>query len=306
MDTRERKLMTQRGRQLGLFTLAQALDAGYTRPVVRRRLRAGTWLEVEPRVYRIASGLRANERQILLARVLASGGAASGHSAAALYGLLPFPLEPAVVVRRNVSARPHGARITDTLPDGDLTQVDGIAATRPTRTIIELAATMPRERFEDLLDSAIVSRLVTMDRLEKRARELNAPSRPGCAVVLRLLADRHPELGRARNEMEAKVLRALERLGAPRPRVNFPVQMRGERRIVDFAWEEPMIALELDGFVPHSVRRVFDDDRVRRNLFTAEGWRMYHVTTSAFRRSAREALALVVEALDASPRIVPR
>jgi very-short-patch-repair endonuclease len=101
--------------------------------------------------------------------------------------------------------------------------------------------------------------------------------------------------------MEAKVLRALDRLGAPRPRVNLPVILRGERRIVDFAWEELKIALELDGFVPHSTRRTFDDDRVRRNLFTAEGWRMYHVTKAALHRSSREALVLVLEALDVGP-----
>jgi very-short-patch-repair endonuclease len=79
--------------------------------------------------------------------------------------------------------------------------------------------------------------------------------------------------------------------------VNLPIALRGERRIVDFAWEEPRIALELDGFFPHSTRRVFDDDRVRRNLFTAEGWRTYHVTKAALDRSASDALSLVLEAL---------
>jgi very-short-patch-repair endonuclease len=80
--------------------------------------------------------------------------------------------------------------------------------------------------------------------------------------------------------------------------VNLPVILRGEGRIIDFGWDAPKIALELDGFVPHSTRTVFDDDRVRRNLFTAEGWRMYHVTKAALQRSPREALALVLEALD--------
>jgi very-short-patch-repair endonuclease len=238
---------------------------------------------------------------VLLAKILAVGGAACGASAAALYGLVPFPRTPEIILPRTASVRPRGSRLTDSLPPSDLTVVDGIRATRPARTIIELATTMPRDRFEDVLDGAIVGKLVTMDRLEKRARELGAPNRPGCAVVLALLAQRHPELGRARNEMEARVLRALDRLHAPRPRVNLPVILRGERRIIDFAWEEPRIALELDGFVPHSTRRVFDDDRVRRNLFTAEGWRMYHVTRAALQRSSRDALALVLEALDVDP-----
>jgi hypothetical protein len=250
VDIRERRLMPHRRRQHELFTLQQALEAGYTRPAVRRRLAAGTWQEVDARVYRVASGSREDARQVLLARILARGGAASGASAAALYGLVSLPHEPAIILARTASVRPRGARLTDTLPDSDLTVVDGIPATRPARTVIELAATMPRERFEDVLDG------------------------------------------------EAKVLNALDRLGAPRPRVNLPVVLRSERRIADFAWEEPKIALELDGFIPHSTRRVFDDDRVRGNLFTAEGWRVYHVTKAALDRSARDALALVLEALD--------
>jgi len=297
VDIRERRLMPHRRRQRGLFTLRQALAAGYTRPAVRRRLAAGTWHEVDGRVYQVATGPSVDTRQILLARILAVGGHASGASAAALYGLVPFPRHPTIILRRAAGIRPRGARLTDSLPESDLTMVDGIPATRPARTVIELAATMPLDRFEDVFDGAIVGKLVSMDRLEKRARELEAPNRAGCAVVLALVTDRHPELGRARNEMEAKVLRALDRLGAPRPSVNLPVFLRGERRIVDFAWEEPKVALELDGFVPHSTRRVFDDDRVRRNLFTAEGWRMYHVTKAALERSSREALALVLEAL---------
>jgi hypothetical protein len=48
----------------------------------------------------------------------------------------------------------------------------------------------------------------------------------------------------------------------PRPRVNQVVHLRGEIRIVDFAWPEQKVGLELDGLLPHSTRRVFDDDRV--------------------------------------------
>ena len=77
--------------------------------------------------------------------------------------------------------------------------------------------------------------------------------------------------------------------------------LRGERRIVDFAWEAPKIASSSTGSSPTPRVTVFDDDRVRRNLFTAEGWRTYHVTKAALQRSSREALALVLEALGVGP-----
>jgi very-short-patch-repair endonuclease len=297
MDPRDRALQQRQGRQLGLFTLAQALSSGFSRAAVRRRVVSGRWKEIDTRVYRVGDGLRATPRQALLARVLATRGAATGRSAAALYGWTGFPAEPEIIVRRRAGVRPTGCRITDSLPASDVAMVDGIPATRPARTLIELAAVLPRERFEDVVDTAVVSRVVTLDRLEKRARELRAPRRSGCAVVLDVVATRHPELARARNEMEARILRILDQLQLPAPRVNLVVRLRGETRIVDFAWPDRKVALELDGFGPHSTRRVFDDDRLRRNLFTAEGWWMFHVTNSALRRSTRVALALVIEAL---------
>jgi hypothetical protein len=199
MDPRERKLQTPRRRQRGLFTLAQALDAGYTRPAVRRRLHDRVWREVDTRVYRVVNGVPDDSHQMLLARVMATGGVACGESAAALFGLIPFPATPQILAARSMRTRTHvGVQFSSDLPDSDIALVDGIPATRPARTVIELATTTPSERFEDVLDGAIVGKLVTMDRLEKRARELRAPNRPGCAIVLGLLADRHPELSGGR------------------------------------------------------------------------------------------------------------
>ena len=291
MDRRDRTLLARRRRQLGLFTLSDALDAGFTRSSVRRRVQSGAWRAIEPRVFQVPDGVKTTERQRLLARVLATRCPASGESAAALYGWIAFPPEPHVIAIRGTTRR-RGARITDSLPSWDVATVDGIPATRPARTLIELATVLPRERFEDVVDRAVIGKTVTLERLEKRARELRAPRRSGCAIVLDVVATRHPELARARNEMEAKVLRELDRRRVPRPRVNHVVHLRGEIRIVDVAWPEQKIGLELDGLLPHSTRRVFDDDRVRRNLFTAEGWRMFHVTPSALGRGTTGALAL--------------
>jgi very-short-patch-repair endonuclease len=301
MDPREKALEPARRRQRGLFTFRQAVTATYTRPAIRRRLASGAWIEVAPRVYRVATGVPSDDHQTLLAATLSTGAVTSGPSAAALLRWLAFPAEPYLLARRGARTLTHvGVHYTDSLPASDVAMVDGIPATRPARTLIELAAVLPRERFEDVVDTAIVSRVVTLDQLEKRARELRAPRRAGCAVVLDVVATRHPELARARNEMEAKVLRELDRRRVPRPRVNHVVDLRGETRIVDFAWPDQRIALELDGLLPHSLRRVFEDDRIRRNLFTAEGWQMYHVTAAALRRSATAALSLVIESVGAT------
>ena len=72
-------------RQHSIFTLAQALESGFTRPVIRRKLARGEWQEVEPRVYRVSAAGVLDWRGRLMALTLASGDVASHASAAALY-----------------------------------------------------------------------------------------------------------------------------------------------------------------------------------------------------------------------------
>ncbi|MET0275837.1 MAG: hypothetical protein ABW211_03205, partial [Acidimicrobiia bacterium] len=88
MDDQERRLAASARGQLGVFSLAQALEVGYERPVVRRRLASGAWMELEPRIYRGAISDIVDWRARLLARTLATGGVAAFSSAAALYGLV--------------------------------------------------------------------------------------------------------------------------------------------------------------------------------------------------------------------------
>jgi very-short-patch-repair endonuclease len=250
------------------------------------------------RVYRLYQETPPSDRQLLRARTLAVEGVVSGRSAGALYGWMPFPRAPEITVERSQRRNTHvGIRITDSLPAQDVGAIAGIPVTTPTRTLIDLAAVLGRDRFEGLLDQVLVSRVVSATRLETRARELRVARRPGCAVVLRLLDQRHPELTRARNAWEAKVLRTIGRLELPPPRVNYRVRVAGRTRYIDLAWPDRKIALELDGFVPHSNRRVFDDDRQRQNDLVAAGWTVYRVTWTAFTANARAALRHVVDAL---------
>ena len=188
--------------------------------------------------------------------------------------------------------------MTDSLPSQDVSTVDGIPVTAVARTLIDLAGALGRDRFRDLLDKVLVSRTVTVKRLEARAVELRTARRPGCAVVLRLLEERHPESTRARNGWEANVLRTIGRLGLAPPRVNYRVRVGGRIRYIDLAWPDRKIALELDGFAPHTNRRVFDDDRVRQNDLVAAGWTVYRVTWTAFSANPRTALRHVVDAVN--------
>jgi very-short-patch-repair endonuclease len=190
------------------------------------------------------------------------------------------------VVRDSRTAARAPQPSTNCLPPVDITVVDSIPATTPVRTLIDVAGRLAPAVFEDVLDRAIVQRVVNVRRLEARARALWAPRRNGCAVVLSLLETRHPELARAANLREAKVLRVVRELGLPEPRVNYRVQVGGRRRYLDLAWPDSKVAVEFDGFVPHSTRQVFDDDRVRQNGLVADRWTVFRVTKTMLEADA--------------------
>ena len=307
MDIRERALHAHRRRQHGVFNLAQALASGYSRDSVRRRLISEVWEEVVPRVYAVATGVEPTPKQVLMALTLATGGVASGLSAAALHGLVPFPATPRVTVcRSRRSIRYAGTRSTRDLSSADVTVVDRIPTTSPARTIIDAVAELSEVAGEELVDRALVTGLVRAARLEVRARELATPGRRGCAVVLGLLASRHPELARAQNGFEARALRLLERAGAPRPRVNLRVRSGGRVRNLDLAWREQKIAVELDGFFPHSSRSTFDDDRARQNSLVADGWTVFRLTWTALERDPATALAPILAALASCGAVTAR
>jgi very-short-patch-repair endonuclease len=185
-----------------------------------------------------------------------------------------------VVVRERRTKQRAPAPSTDSLPEQDLTVVDGIPCTTVARTLVDVGGLMPRARFEDVLDTALVRGLVTAAVLRSRATDLWAPRRNGCAIVLELLDARDGGLRRAANVWEAKVLRVVRRLGLPRPEVNHRIEVAGRVRYLDLAWPDVKVAVEFDGFVPHSTRRVFDDDRARQNDLVADGWTVFRVTAA--------------------------
>ncbi len=200
MASSDEKLRVLAQRQQGVFSLRQAIEKGFSRSTIARRLERGVWEAVGPKTYRSALARPVDWRQSTMAMALVTGGIASGRSAGALFELVAPPPIPEVTTCR--PPRLHLAAVVRTsslLPASDRSMVDGIPSTTPIRTVIDLGGLLPRDAFEDVLDTAIVRRLVRSDRLAVRARELWAPRRSGCAAVLDLLGERHPDLARAAN-----------------------------------------------------------------------------------------------------------
>ena len=185
-------------------------------------------------MYRVAGGSQVDVWQVLLAKILAVGGAACEASAAAGDWTCSISVDAHDHPVAHLSVRPRGSRVTDSLPESDIARVDGMPATRPARTMIELAA--------DHAVGPVRGRARQGDRREAghNGATREAGPRASCAeppwlrVVLLALAERHPELGRAPTRWKRRVLRVLDRLGAPRPSgepTRHPARRAAHRRL---------------------------------------------------------------------------
>ncbi len=291
---RVQRLQRHASRQYACFTFGQARAAGYPERTIEWLVAQAHWHELAPNVFCAAPRGKGSWQQWLMALTLAVDGVAFGQSAAALYGLLPPPKQPEVlVVRKHRNRLGTGVHSTRSLPATDVAKVAGIPATMPARTIIDAAATLSNAAVVRLVDKAVVTGRTRPETLWRRAAELQNSKRPGCRKVLEALSSQHPALVSARNEWEAQLLRLIAGVGLPAPVPNYALVLNGQRRFLDVAWPEYMVDLEFDGFEPHMVRAVFDDDRVRQNSLVAAGWTVFRITSRILEEDPSGVLAAI-------------
>jgi hypothetical protein len=178
--------------QHGVFSRAQVLAVGFGAGQIERRVRAGVWHRVFPRVYRFA-GAPSSPAQSCWAAVLWCGpGCALSHTtAAAIWRLGSVPLgQPDLVVTRNRAPRVDGVAVhrIARLDGADVANVRRLPVTSPVRTIIDLAGVLAPGDLERVIASARSRRLVTVRAVLGRLDELGSVGRPGAALLRTLLA----------------------------------------------------------------------------------------------------------------------
>jgi very-short-patch-repair endonuclease len=257
-------------------------------------LRGPNWRRVFPDVHadsrlEITHTVRARAA----ARLLLPHAVVSGVSAAVLWGLddlagptddveltvppgAPRGATPGVVVRRRA------------LPDRHVRPVDGVRATAPELTALELAARLPLDDGVVLLDRFVAAKLTTVTTLQLGAAELTGR---GCRRARHAvaLAD-----GLAASPQETRLRLLLHRSPLPPPVAQHRVRHAG--RFVarlDFAWPERRVALEYEG-AWHTTR--IREDRRRIEALQAAGWRVLFVTAADL-RSPAALLARIAAAL---------
>lgn len=280
--------------QHGLVSTRQLRQLGVSRKSVERAVTRGQLAWVRRRVLCVCGAPSSPWAPVAAACLALDGEAVASHrSAAALHGFagfLPEPVEITVFDRHpprlsGVRAHHGGIVVAD-----DLAVVKGIPATTPARTLVDLAGTVTRHRLERVLDDAERSGLARYHDVAACLDRLGTSGRSGARTLRMLLADRIA----VESQLERTWLQRLQRAGIPRPVTQHQLVVDGHVLLVDFAWPDRRVGLEIDGWTPHRVRGAFDNDRRRDLLFRLAGWTVLRATS---RTDATLLIRAVSEAL---------
>ena len=267
------------GRQHGVVSRAQLLAAGFSPAAIGRRLTAGRLHVVHPGVYSVGHAL-VSAKGRWMAAVLAAGeeGVLSHRSAGALWGVCADPSAFVETTTPEKHARRPGLRPHRGVPGADeVTTRDGIPVTTIERTLIDLAAVLPRHRLTRAVEQAEILRLLDIHSLTSLMERHRG--RRGIAR-LRLVLAQLGETGArvTRSELEDRFLAFLDRAGLPKPETNAYVRAGGRWFEVDCLWRAEGVVVELDGYAVHGTRRAFEADRERLRKLTTAGLQAVAVT----------------------------
>ncbi|WP_249522823.1 endonuclease domain-containing protein [Modestobacter marinus] len=257
-------------------------------------LRGPGWVRLFPDVYADATlDVTHTVRARAVGRLLLPHGVLSGASAAALWGLADLALPEDDVEVTVAPGTPRGAAAgvavrRRLVPAAQVRPVEGVRATAPETTALELAARLAPDDAVVLLDRFVAARLTTLTTLQLTAAELSGR---GCrrARQATSLAD-----GLAGSPQETRLRLLLHRSPLPRPVAQHVVRRDGVFVArVDFAWPARRIALEYEG-AWHTTR--IAADRRRLEGLQAAGWRVLFVTAADL-HSPADLLARIAAAL---------
>lgn len=265
------------GAQHGVFSVAQAAQVGVSARQLATAARAGFLVRVHPVVYRFAA-VPPTPSSIVLGGTLQAGPRAAGSHEAALVvrGIDRLPVRPVVTVPPGSRADHPGIRVHrfGDLRDSHRDVVGGIPVTTLERAVVDLASTVSRVRLDWLIDRlTITDRLVSTGGIARVLRQVNRRGRRHIARLQEELDRRRPGEPVSRSTLEERVDRLLDGTGLPTPDREYPLPsgVPGEG-LVDRAWPEALLILEVDGRRWHARERSMARDRARDRAAATHGW----------------------------------
>jgi len=257
----ERRIAALAGRQRGVVSRRQLAAEGLGRGAIDHRLKEGRLHTLYRGVYLLghpAPMALAREQGALLACGIA---ALLSHRSAALVWRLPVTpprwVEITIVGRHR--AQRSGIQLYEVpaLHPRDIRRHKGLRLTAPARTLLDLAAVIPKETLEQAVAEAIARRLVSASALRET---LERSPRSHGAKALRELLDRPTAPAWTRSKPERLMLALVRRHRLPEPATNIQL----EEWNVDFLWRDQGLVVEVDTYSFHSSPASWERDHQKQ------------------------------------------
>lgn len=293
-ETRELRFRDLVARQLGAVAHYQLLDLGYSQNDVNYRVRTGQLRRARPKVFVLAGSTPSWERDVTVAYLWAGPSGVVSHRCAAsllkLEGVPPGTLEITMPRGRRRSAEDVVVHRRDDLVGYDIMRRGHLRITSPTRTLIDIAAVVPKTVLEEALEDGLRRQLTTLERLSRRLGQLGG-RRVGSSALMDLLMQRDPALSPTESGLETRVDRAL-RTGRLPPFVRqYEISDgMGFNARVDFAYPEAKLAIEAQSYKHHSGRMAWLRDMDRDRRLRRLGWIVLYIAEEDLRTRKAEVL----------------
>jgi very-short-patch-repair endonuclease len=180
--------------------------------------------------------------------------------------------------------------LREDLPVADLVLIDEIALTSQPRTVIDCLRLLPEPSGRTLLDRALQQGWISFEDLV--ARTQRSVGRRGTPRLVRHM--RTASLA-VRSEAERRLRRLLIRAGIRGWVSDYSVSGVG---VLDFAFPDLRLAIEVDGRAWHSSSERFQSDRLRQNALVAAGWTILRFTWDDIVNRPDDAVATIRATLD--------
>jgi very-short-patch-repair endonuclease len=293
-DTR---LAERAAAQHGVVSTEDLRELGYSKHTIHDRVTHGRLHRIHRGVYAVGH-IRISLRGRWLAAVLACGTDAvlSHRDAATLHDLRPVSsgsIDVTATSRHTIDGICcHYARV---LHPEDRDIVDSIPVTSVSRTCLDVAETLNGRRLRSALEQA--QRQNKFDLRLIQAVIARSPGRRGLKPLAEALAQLIDEPPWTQSELENYLLELIRAAGLPLPRTN--VFIDGE--LVDCAWTEHNLIVEVDGWTFHRTKRSFEDDRRRDAKLVLAGWRVVRFTYDQVRYEPQVVARTLTKLLSAAP-----
>jgi hypothetical protein len=267
--------------QLGVVELKQMVARGISRRRVERFLESGLLVRLHAGVFRIRGAPETYEQRLVAACLAIGPEAAASHRAAAmLHGLLSYRERPVEVTTTRVRSPEREGVVVHRLADLGprwVTTVNGVRVTTVARTLVDLGAVASPRTVEAAFDKATGRKLVTYRDVRDAMVAVARQGRRGVGTIRPLVQDR---IGRAlpAGVFEARMTSLFRNhgLGSAEPEYTVTDEHGGFIAVVDFAYPDRRLAIEVDGYEFHSAPKAIRHGNTRDRLLAAEEWQTLH------------------------------